>query len=131
MLFELINPSDKITLEAENWAVASACAWMLSSMFWVEDEDWKNRGSARFCDKEYVESVLWDPKEFAKNNKEAMKKCFSSFMYGSFSDYRNFQKALSLIDSEEKKEEYKKFNEDTRSSLNAIVKAARELAEKI
>jgi|GEM_PF-3208498 hypothetical protein len=52
-------------------------------------------------------------------------------MYGSFSDYRNFQKALSLIDSEEKKEEYKKFNEDTRSSLNAIVKAARELAEKI
>lgn len=52
-------------------------------------------------------------------------------MYGSFSDYRNFQKALSLIDSEEKKEEYKKFNEDRRSSLNAIVKAARELAEKI
>lgn len=52
-------------------------------------------------------------------------------MYGSFSDYRNFQKALSLIDSEEKKEEYKKFNEDTRSSLNAIVKKAREIASEI
>lgn len=52
-------------------------------------------------------------------------------MYGSFSDYRNFQKALSLMDSEEKKEEYRKFNEDTRSSLNTIVKKAREIASEI
>jgi len=129
MLYELANPSDTIVFEASNPQVACLCAWSLSQMYWVKDQDGKSYGMPAFHWEWVIEDVMWlwwkdSIEKFLKDNDEEMKKCYRSFFYGDFGDYEQYQKALALITEEDKRLEFIKHNEDRRSSMSRIVKVA-------
>lgn len=129
MLFELSNPSDKITFEASDIKVACLCARMLSSQFGVINEDWQSSWIPAFHWSGVYEKIFWPKREkeieeITKENTEEIKACFQSFYYWWFDEYKQYKKALELITDEDKKIEFMKHNEDTRSSMNAIVSKA-------
>lgn len=104
MLYDLINPSDKITLEAPTVEIACYCAWTLSWMMWVEDENGESSGIPAFHGGELMSETLWDFEKFLETNKTEIAKCFMSFTHGDFQTYKDHKKALECItDPEERK----------------------------
>lgn len=130
MLYELVNPSDKITFQADNEKVACYCAWTLSSGFWVQNENWITYWIPAFhgWDSLVEEVISKDIPKFIEENKNKIKKCFKSFMYWDFQNFKDFQNCLDAITDKEKKIVFLKKHEDNhRSSLNKIVLRAWEL----
>ena len=132
--FELINPSDPYTFFAQNEEVASLIVFCLSTMYGAKSKDKTIEipvfifGGAKEW---YFEKFNRTPDEGLESEKEAVKIGLNSFMYGSFEDRERYELALSLIDDEDKKEEFKIKWNDARSSINDIGTYAHKLAKKI
>lgn len=124
MLYEIINPSDKIVCEAKTSNIACFCIWMISPNFWVESEEWEKFWIPVFHGGEalYKKHIAEDIGSFVKENKDDIKACYRSFMYWNFNQYKDFKKALDCITDETKKKEFLANHEDNhRSSMNQIV----------
>lgn len=132
--FELINPSDPYTFFAQNEEVASLIVLCLNTMYGAKSKDetieipiFMFGGSEEW----YFEKFNRTPDEGLEIHKKAVKEGLDSFMYGSFKDRERYELALSLIDDEDKKEEFKEKWNDARSSFNDIGTYAHKLAKKI
>ncbi|MDM1021638.1 hypothetical protein QSV37_15195 [Acinetobacter sp. VNK23] len=133
MIFEIINPSDKCTLEAFDHEVASVACCLIGSgqyalkgldtdlevplfLFGGHDEWFTEKFGRTF-----EESI-----DFCKNNKlDALITCLNSTLIGGAESRASFNKGMDLIDDPVKKEEWRKhWLDQRRTSLNNICASA-------
>ena len=133
MIFELINPSDTTTFEADSLSVAAFSAILLSPRYGVEQVD--NRESRFF---EFIGAVdaftkRWgDPAAFLREYEAEIAACLDSFAYLSPEERQQYADALEAITDEAKREAFRAKHEDrNRSSMNKICRAAWEFAKRI
>lgn len=137
-IYEFITPSDPITFKADNDKIAFTCALILGS----GKAGCENKATGESLptmlifsedpDKEIVEYIGGDFKEFIEANKLKIAECFKSFAYGSVSDRQTYDDACDSITDVEKLKEFKAKHEDkNRSSLTQWVKAAWDYGDNI
>lgn len=130
MLFELINPSDKIHFEASSRAIADVCVVSISSMYAATEinpetleEIWSG-GILQFSGIDTLKEAhgIDDLDKWIIENTEDMNTCFKSFAYGSVKDFYFYKKAVASIDDPEKKQAFiDDWDDKHRSSMNKIV----------
>ena len=132
-VYEVINPSDETTCEAESLAVAAFSTLLVCSQYGVMNAAEESdrffdcfQGIAAFA-------ATWgEPKEFGERNAEAIIACLESFAYLSPRERRRYKPALELIDDPEKRRLFRDEHEDSaRTSTTQICKRAWRLAENI
>jgi len=135
MILEIINPSDKITLESDD-AMAAGIAILLISkgMYGLVAED----GSTIFpilafggLDEFIKEKQITSIDDFIDKNKDAMIAALDSVLYGGISDRKLFDLATNVMSIEDKREFRVKWNEEKRSSMNNIGEVCLKYAEKL
>ena len=138
MIYEILNPSDAVTIEAEDSLLASVVVIILGEgAYGLYDED--DRAVVpifRFSDPEKLIRWLSDNgitaekmDEFYAKNGEEMATILESVVYGKISDRKAI---LGLTDSMTKADKIKalaKYNDSKRSSANDISAAAHALAK--
>lgn len=127
-IYEIANPSDAYTLEAEDFLVAAVAVAMLgngaygipgSPILWGWDAWLKER-------------IPQGLDAYITANREAIATVLDSVMIGSEADRVLYQKTLSLIESPERREEFRQLRHDThRSSMNNIGTRAWALAKRM
>jgi hypothetical protein len=129
VLFELINPSDPYTFEAESIEIAGVVTVILSSSF-----------GAKSLDPPYESTPIlfgWDAwladrgidNEFLSTNAEAIARAFESFIIGSASDRRELELVLKELPVERRESFIRERQERMRSSFNQIGERAYMLAK--
>lgn len=127
-IYEIANPSDAYTLEADNFLVAAVAVALLGNgAYGIEGTPCLFGWDAWL--KEHVPQGV---NAFIDANAEAMAAVLDSVMIGSETDRKNYHKALGLIDNPAKREEWKlHWHDERRSSLNDIGSRAWALAKKL
>lgn len=134
--YEIVNPSDRCTLEAEDEKVAIAAVLLLGEgSFGLTAED-GSQACPLFlfgdADEWLAEHGLGDLDGFIVEHRREIADCLDSCMYGDFADRRAYQRGLDMADTDEKREAWKTgWNEGRRSSMNHIVQAAAAMASRI
>lgn len=131
MLYELIQPSDPITFEANCDKIAYFCALILGSgQAGIKRQDGEPCQSPLLMfhpePMPLIESFLGcSLAEFCDQNALEIAACFNSFAYGSFEERQTFADAISAIDNPEKLRVFKEKHEDrNRTSMSPWVKNA-------
>lgn len=134
--YEIVNPSDAVTIQGELPACVVACV-MLSSMYALVDEHDQNAGPntilvqdpEKILDKWLNEHTGLDTTAFCEAHRAEVAAALASVQYGNFAARHTYERALALIDDPAKKEQWKtEWEDDRRSSMNRIVQHAWELA---
>jgi len=130
--YEIINMSDACTVEAEDPLVASVAIIMLSEgTYGLHDEGGETvlnilafGGETAF--EGWMAGVgITDINEYIESNLDAICKVLESTLYGSFTDRETYSKALSLIDGEAERTQWRDYWESSkRSSMTMICKTA-------
>lgn len=138
MIFEIINPSDKYTLESDNFKTACITALILGEgkysivqvdgdlnmpifLFGGHDEWFKDQFGSTVS--EILESIKGEA--YLK-----IAECLDSVMIGGSSERKMYYAALALIEGEDKKKEWRdKWHDTYRGSMNNIGLRAWTLAE--
>jgi len=138
-VYELINPSDKITFKTGDDKIAFFCSLYLGSgktgaKRFDENGDEVDIPSLMLFDTEPLKTAaeyLGKPfDEYLKDNEQEISECFLSFSYGGFEERRTFDDALEAITDPEKKKEFKAKHEDrNRSSMSQWVAHAWNVGE--
>ena len=134
MQYELINPSDPYTFLAENKEVAALTVLCLSTMYGAKSQGGNEEipvfilgGSEEWYKNEFQRT----PDEGLQAEKVNGAKSLQSFLYGDFEDRRRYEAALNAITEEDKKEQFMREWQDSRSSINDIGTYAHELGRKM
>lgn len=134
MQYELINPSDPYTFLAENKEVAALTVLCLSTMYGAKSQGGNEEipvfilgGSEEWYKNEFQRT----PDEGLQAEKVNVAKSLQSFLYGDFEDRRRYEAALNAITEEDKKEQFMREWQDSRSSINDIGTYAHELGRKM
>jgi len=130
--YEIINPSDACTVEAEDSTVAAVAILLLSEgAYGCRDEEGNDfLPPLVFGGEEavngWLESVgIGDLGEYVNEKREAIAAVLDSAMYGKFVDRRAYKKGLELIDDEAKRKEWRDaWEDDRRTSMTKICQAA-------
>lgn len=136
MLYEIINPSDAMTIEADDPKVAQAAILLLGEgKIGLTSETGEDVLPLLFFgggDK-WIEENFREPKlgEFIKQNREAIAKCLESVVYGSLSNRKAIMAAVSVVGPEKLREALAKYNDEKRTSLNDFSAYAHELADRL
>lgn len=135
MLYEIINPSDKYTLEAESHEIACiACVFLGRGQYSLEPQDGSDLGCPFFMFGNDPDQ--WWKETFGRTLSEALDgcdkaelaKCLESVLLGSYEDREVYDAAIAAIDDAEKAEAFRRKWHDKRSSMNDIGGNARRLA---
>jgi len=140
MIYEIANPSDACTIEAEDSVLAAVSILLLSNgAYGLYDEDGRTvlpifaySGPERLIEwlKDHgIEDGRTD-EFFAKNGQE-MAKILESVAYGDFGDRKSITTLTDKMSAGDRLEALSKWNESKRSSLNDISAACIDLAKKI
>ena len=136
MLFNLINPSDPYTLEAEDLSTAAMAACLLSTTFGVEST--YGSQSAMFLFMTEADLNGWfrehagvDTATFVEEHRMAVADALASFVYGDVADRKLYNETMDLLSDEEAKLAFKDNWQDRISSLSNIGKAAWQRADEI
>ena len=140
-VYEIINPSDKCTLEAPGDAVAAVAVLLLGQgAFGVERCDGDTMRPIlpffRFASNAEVALEAWARDELGtplddniSAHKSLLAAALESVLYGSAEDRRVYHRALDLIDDPTKRQQWRDEWEDSRrSSMNKICGAAWSMA---
>ena len=133
MIYELINPSDKCTLEAESLSIAAFSALVLSPRYGVKNvEDEDDTFFAFFGAGEAFEEQ-WGPiNDFLDKHATEIANCLDTFAYVSAEERVQYVRALELIDDPEKRAVFRSEHDDRRrSSVNQICLAAWDVARQL
>lgn len=139
-IYDLINPSDRITFEAPSHAVAYYVALLVGGgRLGCDCEDGTSLDTLLwFATKEQVEESIEknlgtnDLDSFLETNWEVAVAALNSFAYGSVGDRKIYNASLAAITDPEKLAEFKAVHEDwMRSSMSQWVDYAWQLAGNI
>ena len=142
-IYEIINPSDPYTLEAEDFKDAAVAILMISPELGLEmvprcaeeaNQDAPSLPILAFGGMEkWIEDHICpmkDVKKFIDDRREAIAKVLESVLIGKPRERRIFEDAMEAIDDPKKREAFKaKWHDGKRSSLNDIGGAAWDLAK--
>lgn len=134
MIYEIINPSDPITIEHDDDKIAaSAILYLGRGKLGLTDEEGNDVLPVfLLSDEKYVEEWMQErgiDKEFFKANRAAIADCLDTAVVGSIMDRKGIIAAIS------KEEDYRgaieRWNDVQRTSLNDIAGVAFEVADAI
>lgn len=137
MVYELVTPSDPITFLAPDDKIALVCAVLLGNgnagCTREDGVDVQSMWMFHPNPMPEIEKILGEPMgDFIENQRKSIAECFQSFAYGSFSDRKQYDAAISAITDPGKLKQFKETHEDTqRTSMSKWVKAAWEMGENI
>lgn len=124
-VYEIINPSDQCTCEAESLGVAAFSAILVCPRYGVKCEETKEEFFEFFGAVDAFTAKFRAPEKFLADNKAAIIACLESFCYESAFERAAYNRALELIDDPTKKQTYRDEWEDKRrTSMSKICKAA-------
>lgn len=134
-LWELINPSDKITFKAPTHELAAIAVGIMGGQYGAEELDTETEprkvplflfgGTEEFFQKTFGKTV---GESFEQCDKEALAEVFESFLIGSMAERRAYEKALSVLPEEEKAAFKADWLDKERSSMNNICARAEHYA---
>ena len=137
MVFDLINPSDRITFESESLEAAALAVMLLGDgklgadcvddpdirvplMLFGDPGDWTKAKFGKSLD------------QFVKDNMGGVAPVLRSFITGSPADRKLYGDALGLISDESDRAEFiRRWDDRKRSSMNAITNAAHAMADEL
>ncbi|MEN6325810.1 MAG: hypothetical protein ABFD18_06350 [Syntrophomonas sp.] len=138
MIFEIINPSDKYTLETDDFKTACIAVLILGEGKYSIDQVDGNLNMPIFLFGGHDE---WFKAQFGSTVSEVMEsitgeywlkiaECLDSVMIGGPNKRKMYYDALTLIEGEDKKKEWRdKWHDTYRGSMNNIGSRAWALAE--
>lgn len=134
MIYEIVNPSDAYTLEADDLEVAAvACILVGEGYYALETRD----GETVVPLMVFFSGEGWAQEKFGKSVAQMVKECdrgkvaacLESVVIGGFRERETYLEALGLIEGGEKRKQWaESWHEGHRSSLNDIGGRARALA---
>lgn len=140
MLYEIINPSDPYTLEADDPKSAALACLLLGEggygLIPIDSEEpevpimllWSEKDIAAWWEKTFGPGETWQ--EYLAANREKVADVLDSVLVGSVADRKTYFHAMTLIESEEGRRAFReKYLDDRRTSLNNIGARAWKLAE--
>lgn len=138
MLFEIINPSDKVTIEADSATVAGVAGIYLGQgQIGLENEQGETTlPIMAFSGEEALNGWLKqvgieDLKSWVIEHKDEVAVCLESVVYGSFAERREFLATVEGKDEVEYMKALYDWNDKQRSSLNDYHKACFSLAKAV
>lgn len=111
MLYEVINPSDKVTFHASDHKVACVAVLFIGEGHYAVkclDEQADIPGFQALGDKDLSKTVAWlglDPGTFIRTNRTSIVEAMRSFAYGSENERRLYEEALRLLEDPEKRKQ--------------------------
>jgi len=141
MLYEIINPSDKMTIEADDDLVAALAGLNLGEgKIGIENEKGESvlpifllGGDAALI--EWLKTVGIDSIDGLRpacvERKDEISACLESIVYGGFTDRRGIMAVVEGMEHHEKLQAMAKWNDEQRSSMNDYSKAAFQLAKAV
>ncbi len=138
MIHEIINPSDKYTIECDDMEVLTASIFILGEGAYgttSNDTDFEVP-MTMFGGKDGVsffkDTFNKDFEKYFHSNKIKIAECLESVCLGDIKSRKLYFSALSKITDESKREEFKKeWFDEKQSSLNQIGQRAYALAERL
>lgn len=138
MIYEIINPSDAMTLEADDSLLASVSIIILSQGDYglIDEDDRTVLPIFRFSDPEKL--IKWlhgnnvdsnKIEEFYAKNGDEMATILESVVYGKIDDRKGIVALTEKMSASDRVEALAKWNESKRSSMNDIGERAHELAK--
>lgn len=112
-IYELINPSDKITFEASSDEVAAITAFAISGMFGAKRDGWSAGPWIFGAGQWFVDEYGADPGVCFKRNERDVATALTSFRLGNRNSYDGLDDAATAVLMDER-----------RSSLSDICSAA-------
>ena len=135
MIYEIINPSDPYTLEADEPSVACAACLLLSPAFGLRSQDDSvNMPPARFAGYQewFEEHFHANVDKFIKSHLLEIVAVLDSVLIGEAQDRIDFYEALKLTDDPAKKQQWREqYLARRRSSMNNIGGEAMRMADGI
>lgn len=135
MILEIVNPSDAVTIEADDVTVAGVCTFLLSRgacglkneqgetvfpiLMFGGFEDWLK------------ENGITDLDMWITNHKDEMIKVLESVVYGNIGSRKLFQSAIEKMTSENAAKYREEWNDKKRSSMTNIGAAYLAYAKKL
>jgi hypothetical protein len=142
MLYEIINPSDPYTIEAQSLDVAAVACLFLGRRQYAFDPIGSDDspevplflfgGTDEWCLKHFNESFESVVNRVTKEKAAELAECLESCLIGKAADRETYRAGMELIDDPKKREQWReKWLEDRRSSMNNIGARAYAIAEKL
>jgi hypothetical protein len=137
MLYEIVNPSDPITFEAEDPKVATAVGILLGrgAFSVVGENDERVLPILLFASEEQTEQIIEDTfgdyEKWNSENRLAVAEALESVMVCEISDRRALNAEFEGLSRDEKVARLRRFNDEQRSSMNDIAGAAFSAAEQL
>lgn len=134
MIYEIVNPSDAVTIEADDVKVAGLATWLLSNGYGLDDEEGQNVWPIAIfgIGQGLLETQgIPDVDKFIKDNALRMAEVLDSVMYGYPSDRALVKSAMEKMTPENAATYLSEWNEKHRSSMNNIGKACRTIAKRL
>lgn len=139
MIFEIINPSDKYTIESDSWETAAVATLMIGEGQYALDgcDNEHRMGLFLFggADKFLMDEFGIDINKFSEYvhaHKKELADCLDTVMIGGKSDRESYKKGLELIkDADARKEWRDHWHDQRRSSMNNIGAYAWQMAERL
>lgn len=138
MIYEIINPSDAMTIEADDSLLASVSIIILSQGDYglIDEDDRTVLPIFRFSDPERLIKWLHENnvdsnkiEEFYAKNGEEMATILESVVYGKIDDRKGIISLTEKMSASDRIEALAKWNESKRSSMNDISERAHQLAK--
>lgn len=126
MILEIVNPSDAVTIVADDIAAAGMGIMLISGWYGLTDEDGEQvlpitaLGGQEYWLKEHGITNIED---YIKSHAEAIATILESFLYGRAADRKLFDSAISRMSPENAETFRAEWNDQRRSSMTNIGKA--------
>lgn len=142
MIFDIINPSDKCTIEADDIEVAAvACLLLGGGQYALKEVGAESTPAREVPIFMFGGLEKWFQENIGGSLEDSMNRCRSQkldllvetldgFLYGSAADREEFARQTKGMHASEVFRERLKWNEERRSSMNDIGKQARVLAHR-
>lgn len=134
-LWELINPSDKITFKAETHELAAIAVGIMGGQYGAQELDTEAEprnvplflfgGTEEYFQKTFGKTIA---ESFETCDKVTLAEVFESFLIGSMAERRAYEKALSVLPEEDKAAFKADWLDKERSSMNNICARAEHYA---
>ena len=138
MLFEIINPSDKMTMEADDTTVAGVAALYLGEgKIGLENEQGETvfpllfLGGQDALDEWKSQVGIDDLSVWTFEHKDEIACCLESIVYGGFGDRRAVMELVEGKEHHEILQAMAKWNDRQRSSINDFSSYAFKLAKRV
>ena len=135
MIFEIINPSDMITIESDEPIIAGLAITLISRGQYCINDEQGNSPVPLFIfggfDNWLKEQKINDFDAWISKNALKIADALESVLYGDASDRKIFEAAVSKMSKEDAVKFRTEWNENKRSSMNNIGSVCQQYAEKL